>query len=194
MFKKVNCILQVIYFIFFISLINFSCSSGKGIYDKVPFDRITLTKNDTLIQFYTKPVDDKAPSNIAEDRLYTWYRADSILVTRGSYSGKLLHGDYLELFPNRALKQKGKYSNGLKEGKWQSWFQNGERESVITWNNGVKVGKFELYNAEGKLQKNGNYKAGKEDGEFSDFQPNGKTHKITYKQGAIIRDTIINKM
>ncbi|MBS1509230.1 MAG: hypothetical protein JST86_00200 [Bacteroidetes bacterium] len=181
-------------FLFFISLIIFACTNQKGIYSKVPFNRVTLVKSDTLFQFYTKPVDVKMLSKISDSKYYTWFKADSIFETRGAYSGKLLDEDYLELYPNRALKQKGQYDYGLKTGKWETWYQNGERESVITWDKGLKDGKFEWYDASGKLLKSGNYKAGKEEGIFSDILPGGRTHQITYKQGAIISDTIFKKM
>lgn len=170
-----------------------ACSSEKGIYSKVPFNRVSFIKNDTFFQFYTKPVDDKILPAFSDDKFYAWYKSDSILVTRGGYSGKLLQGDYLELYPDKAIKQKGKYVNGLKDGKWQTWFQNGEKESVTTWDNGFRNGVFEIYSAEGKLQKSGNYKSGKEDGEVSEFLQEGKVHKVLFKQGQVVSDTIINQ-
>jgi antitoxin component YwqK of YwqJK toxin-antitoxin module len=177
----------------FLSVIT-GCSNGKEIYSKVPFNRVTYIKNDTLFQFFTKPGDEKAKINISENKYYAWYKADSIVTTRGSYSGKLLHGDYEELYPSRALKQKGKYKDGLKVGKWETWFPNGEIETITNWNSGIKEGIFEIYNSEGKLQKSGNYKSGKENGEVSEFLPEGKIHKILYKQGEVVSDMVIDQV
>lgn len=170
MFSSRIYILSISIAISFFSLTNSGCSGEKDLYKQVPFNRITLIKNDTLIQFYTKPPADKLPSNFPEDKYYTWYSADSILVTKGSYSGKLLHGDYIELYPNRALKQKGKYLYGAKNGNWESWYQNGERESIIVWKNGVKDGIEKLYSRDGTIQ------------------------QMKYKQGEILSDSVINKM
>ncbi len=154
----------------FYTYFEIGCSSERSLYDKVPFNRITLIRNDTLIQFYTKPPDEKMPENFPENKYYTWYRADSILVTKGASGGKLLHGDYMELYPNKALKQKGKYKNGIKEGVWETWYQNGDRASVITWKNGLKNGKVEYYSTDGKIQ------------------------RITYENEIVLSDTTINKM
>lgn len=156
--------------VFLYGSVEMGCSSEKNLYDKVPFNRVTLIKNDTLIQFYTKPPDERMPENFPADKYYTWYRADSILVTKGSFNGKLLHGDYMELYPNKALKQKGKYKNGIKDGLWQSWYPNGERESMINWKNGSKDGKAEHYSIDGKIQ------------------------VITYDNEKVLSDTTITKM
>lgn len=179
--------------LFIIIIIAAGCSSNKNYYSQVPFNRVTLIKNDTLIQFNTLPTHNKKTVNLSKEKSYSWFKADTILTTKGAYFGKLLDGDYIELYPNKALKVKGKFSKGLKDDKWQTWFINGEMESEYNWVNGNYNGEFKEFTNEGKLLKRGSYKNGKPVGEFSDSLLDGRIHKVIYNEGVIIADTIIAK-
>ena len=146
--KYQNALLLLVFFLY--ASIETGCSSENKIYGEVPFNRVTLIKNDTIIQFYTKSPEKSGPVVTQDNLYYTWYRADSIFITKGAFNGKLLDGSYLESFPNKALKQKGNYKDGLKDGIWETWFQNGERESLITWKKGIIFGKMVQYTIDGK--------------------------------------------
>lgn len=120
-------------------------------------EKYTLIKADTLIQFYVSTSNKKVSLNLSPDKYYTWYSRDSIYQTKGDFSGKLLNGTYVELYPNRALKLKGTYKQGLKEGVWKSWYPSGKMESMTTWDAGSKNGKFRKYDQEGKMSEEGSY-------------------------------------
>ncbi len=61
------------------------------------------------------------------EKTYTWYMKNSIQVTQGNYSGKLLHGTYTKYYwKTNQLAEKGDYKYGLKEGAWQEWNNNGK--------------------------------------------------------------------
>jgi hypothetical protein len=138
-------------------LVFFSCLNDKGNSNPQP-EKFSLIKNDTLIQFYVRSQPGRSFKTVSENKLYTWYTRDSIYHTRGAYSGKILHGTYMEFYPDRALKTKGTYKNGLKDGVWKTWYQNGETESVMMWKDGLKNGKLQRYAANGKLIEEANFK------------------------------------
>lgn len=170
--------------------INLGCSADKNAY-KTYQEKITLVKNDTLIQFYVAADNKQKLYTPSDSKYYTWYGTENIHITEGAFSGKLLHGSYLELYPNRTLKLKGGYNKGLKNGKWQSWYQSGESESVISWKDGLKNGEFRYYDDKGKLREEGYYKSDMKDGQFSTFLPDGKIRQAIFRQGVVIKDTLI---
>ena len=97
-------------------------------------NRVILHRGDTVFEFYTSQPPKKLKVDTA--RYYSWYRQDSIIVTQGGFAGKLLHGRFTVLFPNKNLMQEGYYKYGLKDGTWKVWNKDGELISTITWTNG----------------------------------------------------------
>ncbi len=80
--------------------------------------------------------------------------------TRGGYTGKLLHGEYMEQYITGELLTKGTFFLGRKDGVWKVWFPNGELKEVITWKKGGKDGEFREYNNIGELLEKGKFHNG----------------------------------
>src|SRR5690349_16475193 len=79
-------------------------------------NRVILHRGDTVYEFYTS----QPPKKLKVDtgRYYYWYRQDSVIVTQGGFAGKLLHGRFIILFPNKNLMEERYYKYGLKDGTW----------------------------------------------------------------------------
>ncbi|HYC29798.1 MAG TPA: hypothetical protein VEB42_13290 [Chitinophagaceae bacterium] len=114
---------------------SYSCFSQEVPKTEVT-DRVILNKNDSICQFYTA----KAPPRfkVNTDAEYTWYTQDTILITQGSFGGKLLHGSFKKFYPNHNLNEEGKYNYGQKDGAWKYWDPDGKLVEVITWKKGKK--------------------------------------------------------
>ena len=78
-----------------------------------------------------------------QKKVYAWYQKQTLLETRGSWSGKLLHGRYEAFYPNNNLLSQGKYQNGYRIGIWQKWYPDGEIQEKVQWEDGLKHGYFE---------------------------------------------------
>jgi len=109
--------------------------------------RVFLTRGDTSYEFYALIPEKKIV--VQQEKMYFWYKPDTILTTKGGYSGRLLDGSYKEYFPNKNLKVKGQFSKGLKEGEWVSWYSNGQMQKVEHWKKGTREGKIISYNYQG---------------------------------------------
>lgn len=126
-------------------------------------NHITLhvDSNQMKYSFQVKKVNFKA----SPDYTYHWYGAGKILQNQGSYSGKVLHGDFSSYYPNKLLAEKGTFKNGLKSGTWLNWNTDGYLKSSFAWKNGIKNGKYVIYASEGKISEMGKmtrgYKQGK---------------------------------
>ncbi len=93
-----------------------------------------------------------------ENLLFYWFSANSIHITQGSYSGKLLNGSYEAYFPDKSLKTQGQFNTGLKTGVWRSWDNKGTMVELYTWKNGFKNGEYQLFDTNGKPRESGVYK------------------------------------
>jgi hypothetical protein len=100
-------------------------------------DRRILDRQDTLYLFFA--ITPAMTRRTGQDKLYYWFRQDTILATRGGYGGRLLDGEYKVLYPNKNLRELGHFSYGLKVGEWKTWFPNGELKSITHWKNGEET-------------------------------------------------------
>lgn len=91
---------------------------------------------------------------------YYWYKSREIQTSKGGYSGKLLHGEYISHDVNNGLKEKGFIKHGLKQGKWIMWHENGEIAKKTVWAKGKLTGTSFEYDEGGKLFKRTQYKNG----------------------------------
>lgn len=144
-------------------------------------NRITLNKQDTLFEFYVKKPSKK--NKVRKDANYHWFKPDTILITQGGYSEKLLDGSYKVYYPNKNLKEQGSFSFGVKKGVWKNWYPDGKLQSIVNWREGRKEGSFSEYDVSGDKVKSGKYKNDLLSGDLIEYQKNGKKKKFTYKKG-----------
>lgn len=114
---------------------------------------------------------------------YAWYAFNKIMVTKGSYDGKLLHGVYKAFYLNNNLKEQGRYSKGLKSAKWIAWYDNGIVKETCYWKNGYKNGTNEFYNADGHIVKSMEYKDDLLNGEVKTFDRGELVALQKFKKG-----------
>jgi hypothetical protein len=149
----------------FLLSISISCKTGQELGTETQ-NRVVLNKSDTIYQFYTIKPTGRKPK-VKESSYYYWFRADTILVTRKGFDGKLLHGDYKAFYPNKNLKESGQFEYGLKNGEWKAWFSNGELQSVSNWRAGKRQGKFQEFSPNGQKLKASQYKEDKLSGDIN---------------------------
>ncbi len=120
-------------------------------------ERVTLNKTDYNLQFY---VCKDCVTKVNKELYYYWFKANEMLITKGGFEGKLLHGQYIEYYISKNLKSKGNFLLGLKNGEWIDWYENGEIKEINNWNLGKKHGKYIQYSKQGKIISEGAYKNG----------------------------------
>ena len=122
-------------------------------------NRITLNRKDTIYQFFVQKVPEKFKLQLDQD--YFWFAPDTILMTKGAYDGKLLHGSYKVFYPNKNLKEEGYFEHGLRTGLWRTWTIEGRMTAMTNWVKGKKEGPFTEFGPEGNILNSGVYKDGK---------------------------------
>src|SRR4051812_4990317 len=110
-------------FIWIFILLPFQLFSQKG-FDLAINQKVVIRFEDRIVNVDLLQSDKKVKAQ--DDKYYHWYNSNDIKITRGGFSGKLLHGHYTEYYLNKNLKEKGQFKNGLKTGEWKSWYLNGE--------------------------------------------------------------------
>ncbi|MBI9034079.1 MAG: hypothetical protein JEZ03_06390 [Bacteroidales bacterium] len=103
-------------------------------------------------------VSDPGYDRIEVETKYYWFSKGQIHFSYGSYSGKLLNGEYLRYYSNNNLKEKGEFKNGVKSGKWVEWYPNGRIKEMTDLKNGKLHGKKMIYSDLGHLIKAADYK------------------------------------
>ncbi len=101
----------------------------------------------------------KKERKVQNELRYYWYKDKHIVNTQGGYEGKLLHGYYIEYYPNGQLKIKGTFRYGIQQGEWKYWDSEGNLQRVESWKNNQLNGKSFLYE-KGKIIKEITYKSG----------------------------------
>lgn len=121
----------------------------------------------------------------APNKFYAWYQKQVVLQTQGSWSGKLLQGNYEAFYPNHSLLEQGNYEKGIKIGLWKKWYSNGRLQQQYNWVNGLRHGTFKTYDVNGNLIEKGQYKKGKLHGSL--FKTvDQKTTKERYRNGKLL--------
>jgi hypothetical protein len=158
-----------------------STATAQNMPEVKALGRVVLHKGDTLYQFYTSQAPRKFRVNPRS--LYSWHREDTILVTEGSYAGKLLHGNYKVFYPNNNLREDGSYRYGLKEGDWKTWYPDGRLQSTTAWKNGHLNGAFARYDSSGRRLSEGSHRNGQVHGKLTEYLPDGKKRETYYEEG-----------
>ena len=110
--------------------------------------RITLIESDTVIVFSViRQTEIKCKSKC----FYSYFINQSIHRNRGSYTGKLLHGEFVKHLRDGFLLEQGIFNEGLKDGVWKYWHNNGELASVSVWRKGQGKGRQLVYGEDNKL-------------------------------------------
>ena len=116
------------------------------------------------------------------NRVYYWYKANTLHHSRGDFGGELLHGTYKRFFITNELEIKGEFINGLKEGIWKTWHKNGQLRKIERWKNGLLIGKYKEFNNKGELVLAGKYSKGVKKGKWIDFV---KKDTSIYRKGQV---------
>lgn len=124
---------------------------------------------------------------------YYWYKSSEIKRTRGGFSGKILHGSYIEYFSDKSIRIKGEFLLGLKTGEWKEWKPNGELVSIANWFKGIKHGIYREFDDEGHIITEGVYKKGLKQGTWVFYEKEEVVKKIAYKDGEEIDNTKVTK-
>jgi antitoxin component YwqK of YwqJK toxin-antitoxin module len=93
---------------------------------------------------------------------YYWFEHGKINSAQGYYSGKLLHGEFVE--QDRATKKpitSGSFSKGTKTGRWMSWKKDGSIKEVKFFKKGKLNGPLVKYDSNGYPVDTIKYKGGK---------------------------------
>lgn len=114
---------------------------------------------------------------------YTWYRSNMMMTTHGGYDGKLLHGEYVEFYPERNLRSEGLFFRGLKDGVWKYWYPGGEMRKMEKWDNGILDGPFIEYGKDGSKTKEGNYVKGQLHGWVKEYEAGKVSRKVKMNHG-----------
>jgi len=62
---------------------------------------------------------------------YFWFKSGRVHKTQGSYYGKLLHGSYKVIDPDRRLLEEGQFGKGIKIGTWRTWYESGHLKTLM---------------------------------------------------------------
>lgn len=102
-----------------------------------------LYYSDYTVNFFIEAADIKIKTD--NEVVYSYFQGDRILRTQGDYDGRLLGGEYKELYLDKSLKERGTYKNGVKDGEWKTWNTEGKLIEVINWKEGKLHGKHLKY-------------------------------------------------
>jgi antitoxin component YwqK of YwqJK toxin-antitoxin module len=120
-----------------------------------------------------------------EKYTYYWYAYNKVMVTKGGYDGRLLHGEFASFYENNNLKEKGYFKKGLKNGEWMAWFDNGKIKEVSHWKNSLRNGNRKVYNEKGELVLEENYKNDTFNGTVTKYD-SGKAIAFKYYKNGIV--------
>ncbi len=155
--------------------------SAQPDYHRFSVTQVKLTFPDHSVTAEVRPA--KKKFTAALTRNYWWYSANQLHTTQGGFSGKLLHGAYLDTYPNKNIREQGTFTNGLKSGTWTNWQESGTIKSRVHYRDGDKDGEFQLFDADGTLSESGTYVKGWLHGKRMVYSRDGKSQVTYYKKG-----------
>ncbi|NTD96996.1 hypothetical protein G6M26_06515 [Agrobacterium tumefaciens] len=164
----------------------FSVASAQRIQTYFDSDNYahTINRDQYKIVFHVMPYGEQ-PGTIKHDRRYAWFGGNQLHLTQGGFSGRLLHGPYVEHFETNVIKSKGAYQKGLADGEWKIWRNDGSLDSVLVYSSGILNGMFERYDTAGFLLESGQYKNGKLNGKIKRWLAKDSLQIIQYKKGKL---------
>ncbi len=170
------------YFFLLVFLSILPAVHAQTYYKDLPVNKATVNYEDHTVTAYLSPL--KRLPSINTERLYYWYAANTINITQGGYSGKLLNGVYLDHYLNKNLKEQGNFKKGLKSGTWSKWSEDGTLTERFSWKRGEMTGMFSKY-TDGKPSERGKLKRGQLQGKHIQYVTADSTVTTYYKSGKI---------
>lgn len=122
------------------------------------------------------------------DRDYYFYYLNKIQFNQGGHTGRLLHGNYQEIYASGRLQCQGQFENGLRIGDWKYWHANGNLEKLLAYKSGIKHGDFQEHYQDGTLKRTGRYQDDLLHGKIETYA-NGELESIArYRKGVITEE------
>ena len=87
---------------------------------------------------------------------------------------QILHGTFVEFYPNGNRFSAGSYAHGKRHGPWKFWYEDGPAARVARYQLGVPEGRWLWYRSDGTRSREASYANGKLDGESVYFAEDGK--------------------
>jgi hypothetical protein len=143
--------------------------------------KVTAHYPEHMVNAHVKPAGTVV---VLSDRQYYWFSGNQINITQGGYSGKLLNGDYEDLYNNKNLKTTGAFEQGLKTGTWKNWTEEGILKDQFSFHAGQKNGPYFKYDSLGKVIEKGFYQDDLLNGKQETVSGDSTT-VVYYKQGKV---------
>ena len=128
--------------------------------------RITYDKENQYT-FYV--VHDPGKVDVYSHIDYYWYKDRRVHVSKGTYSGELLHGVYEHQSRDFDLKENGRFFLGQKDSIWNTYNNKGELTKRIHYDKGLLHGDYKTF-VNNELAMSGVYKKGKKKGRWINYQ------------------------
>ena len=169
---------------------NISAQNVKKLEKELAHSEIVINGKDSLVRCQVLVSSKDFKPNVREG--YYWHDNNKINVNIGSYSGKLLDGEYVVTKPGGELMTKGEFKNGQKNGKWMQWHSNGKVKTSCPWKKGKISGKMKEYDQEGNLLQITVFKNNMLHGTVIKYTKKS-TIQMNYKKGVLIWEKTIHQ-
>ncbi len=178
-----------------ITFLMLACNTGLSNLTYEPIRTTSFNKNDTLYSFqymvsnkYANKKQFFLVKNKTKSLLknYYWFENGKLFCSQGSFSGKLLHGNYIEKYKSGQIKSKGSFSYGLKDKTWLNYFDSGMIKSSERWDNGTLKEQLEYSEAQ-KLIAKLKFNKGRKNGWEYVYDSITVVSRVKYKNGEIKR-------
>ena len=107
------------------------------------------------------------------------------------YNNGLLNGDRKAFYDDGKIQEECTYKNGKKDGNAIWYLQNGQTSVQYNYTDGVLNGYAKEYSPKGVIIREGNFKNDNEEGEWTLYEDSNVTKKVIYKNGEIIKTSIL---
>jgi len=170
---------------------NITAQNVKKLEKELAHSEIVINGKDSLVRCHVLVKSKDFKPHASES--YYWHDNNKIHVNIGSYSGKLLDGEYEVTQPSGELMTKGEFKNGQKNGKWMQWHANGKIKTTCPWKKGKISGKMKEYDQEGNLVQITVFKNNMLHGTVVKYNKKSTIQK-NYKKGVLIWEKTIHKV
>ena len=149
--------------------------------------QVTINLDESTLKFNTfEDEEDLLFTN--KFRNYYWYKTNELLTTQGGYEGRLLHGEFTELYDSKSLKRKGEFRKGTKQGSWRYWNTEGALTAMTKYRAGRRSGRSLRFDDQGYISESHRYKSDAKNG-FSYIYTNGQVVKlIEFEDGVVLEE------
>ncbi len=179
--------------VFLTIILSTSCSDKIGNFTYEPITSTSFTENDIQYSFQylvsNNYLGKKKPllfknRNQSLTKYFYWFENDKLFQTQGNFSGKLLHGNYIEKYSSGQIKIKGKMEYGLKDKLWLSYFDTGKIERAETWDKGI-LKTCKTYNDAQQLTSDVFFRNSKKNGWEYKYDSLALVSRVKFKNGSM---------